>query len=387
MIQILKHGIKKLKEHKQIFTACFCAISAFFTVIFNWVKEHKRLCISCLSVIMALSIITTSWLSFTVYTVNVFDGRNTYTVRTFNNNVTAAFAKLSLGSDSYNIKNTTVSGRTTLVEIEYTFPVHITMGDKTSTISFAGGTVKDALLLAGFTPDEFDFTQPSLDTKLVKTTYIDYTDINYVTSTYTEAIDYKTETIYSDSLAKGESKTLQKGKEGVREITLNEKLVNGVSVEKNITSTKVLSAAVNAKKLVGTKTKPQKAEVAAYSSSVKAISTLTPAFDIALDANGNPVNYKSKMTCRATAYTYTGYNCSTGVAPQPGYIAVNPKVIPYGTKLYIKSADGSIIYGYAVAADTGGFVKKYPTGIDLFMPTKSACSSFGVRNMEVYIIG
>ena len=88
--------IKKLKEHKQIFTACFCAISAFFTVIFNWVKEHKRLCISCLSVIMALSIITASWLSFTVYTVNVFDGRNTYTVRTFNNNVTAAFAKLSL---------------------------------------------------------------------------------------------------------------------------------------------------------------------------------------------------------------------------------------------------------------------------------------------------
>ena len=92
------------------------------------------------------------------------------------------------------------------------------------------------------------------------------------------------------------------------------------------------------------------------------------------------------MTARATAYTYTGNNCSTGVAPQPGYIAVNPKVIPYGTKMYIKTADGSVIYGYAVAADTGGFVKNHPTGVDLFMSTRSACVNFGVRNVEIYIL-
>ena len=74
------------------------------------------------------------------------------------------------------------------------------------------------------------------------------------------------------------------------------------------------------------------------------------------------------------------------MAPQPGYIAVNPTVIPYGTKMYIKTADGSVIYGYAVAADTGGFIKKYPNGVDLFMSTESACRSFGVRNVEIYIL-
>ena len=92
------------------------------------------------------------------------------------------------------------------------------------------------------------------------------------------------------------------------------------------------------------------------------------------------------MVSRATAYTYTGHNCATGVAPQPGYIAVNPKVIPYGTKMYIRTADGSFIYGYAVAADTGGFVTSHPTGVDLFMSTRSACVSFGVRNVEIYIL-
>ncbi|MBR4123359.1 MAG: hypothetical protein IKT93_02940 [Clostridia bacterium] len=45
-----------------------------------------------------------------------------------------------------------------------------------------------------------------------------------------------------------------------------------------------------------------------------------------------------------------------------------------------------MIYGYAVAADTGGFIKKHPTGVDLFMTSESACVSFGVRNMEIYIL-
>ena len=122
------------------------------------------------------------------------------------------------------------------------------------------------------------------------------------------------------------------------------------------------------------------------SASVKSVSTLTPASPIELDENGNPVNYKSKITARATAYTYTGNKCSTGVAPQPGYIAINPNYIPYGTKMYIKTADGSIIYGYAVAADTGGFIRRYPKGVDLFMSSESACRSFGVRSVEIYIL-
>ena len=388
MIEKLKYCLSWIKEHKHIFTNWLYVVASAFKCIFNWLKVHRRVYISCLSILLATSIVFAAWLNFSIYTVNVFDGETTYTVHTLNNNVTAVFSRLALKSNNYDIKNTTVKGRTTLVEIEYNFPVFITVGDNTSTITFTGGTVSDALTLAGFTIDEFDFVEPAPETVLTETTYIDYTDINYVNSTYTEVIHYKTETEYSDSLEKGKTKTLQKGSEGLREVTLSEKFVNGESVEKTVTDTKVLTAAVNAKKIVGTKvTEKTNPAVATYSSAIKAISTLTPDADIALDANGNPINYKSKMTCRATAYTYTGSNCATGVAPRPGYIAVNPKVIPYGTKLYIKSADGSVIYGYAVAADTGGFVKKHPNGIDLFMPTQSACSSFGVRNMEVYILG
>ena len=54
--------------------------------------------------------------------------------------------------------------------------------------------------------------------------------------------------------------------------------------------------------------------------------------------------------------------------------------------MYIKTADGSFVYGYAVAADTGGFIKNHPTGVDLFMSSKAACVNFGVRNVEIYIL-
>lgn len=122
------------------------------------------------------------------------------------------------------------------------------------------------------------------------------------------------------------------------------------------------------------------------STMVSQISKLQPETPIDLDEDGNPINYKSKFTTEATAYTYTGRNCSTGVAPTPGYVAVNPNVIPYGTKLYIKSSDGRINYGYAIAADTGGFINSRPNNVDLFMQTKSDCLNFGRRNVEIYIL-
>ena len=51
----------------------------------------------------------------------------------------------------------------------------------------------------------------------------------------------------------------------------------------------------------------------------------------------------------STAYTGGGIT-ATGAPAAVGRVAVNPNVIPYGTKLYIASPDGSIVYGYAIAS-------------------------------------
>lgn len=341
--------------------------------------KSRQVRVSAISFLTALTIAVVTLLNCSVHTIKIFDGETTYTVRSLNNNVASAMSGLKLKSENYEILKTEVSNRLTSVEISYGYPVYITKGDETVEVEFFGGTVEDALKTAGITVDEFDFVEPSLDTEITETVYIDYSDVSYVSGSYEESIPYETETVYSSSLKKGTQKTTVAGSNGLKAVYYTEKLVNGVSVEKNITSTEVITPVVNAQVTVGNK-------IVKTASDVKCVSTLTPSLTIELDKNNVPVNYKSKMTVRATAYTYTGNNCATGVAPQPGYIAVNPKVIPYGTKMFIKTVDGKYIYGYAVAADTGGFIKKYPTGVDLFFPSESACESFGVRYAEIYIL-
>ena len=81
-----------------------------------------------------------------------------------------------------------------------------------------------------------------------------------------------------------------------------------------------------------------------------------------------------------------GYTASGTKAKAGRTIGVDPNVIPYGTKMYIKSSDGSYIYGYAVAADTGSFTKSRPNNVDLFMSSKATCTAFGRRNVEIYIL-
>lgn len=341
--------------------------------------KSRQLRLAIASFLTALAIASATLINCSIHTIKIFDGHETYTVRSLNNNVAMVMESIALKPKNFEILETKTLDNVTTVKISYLFPVHITQGDKTVTIDFYGGTVKDALHDAGFTPDEFDFVEPSLDTKITKTCYIDYTDINYVTTSKQETVPFDTQKVYSGELKKGSQKITTEGKNGLNEVILTEKFVNGVSVETS-TQTVVLSKPVSEQVTVGTKVNKN-----TYSSSGY-ISTLAPSTEIQLDENGIPVNYKSKMTVRATAYTHTGNRCSTGVSPQPGYIAVNPKVIPYGTKMFIKTTDGKYIYGYAVAADTGGFVKKHPTGIDLFFNSESECQAFGVRTAEIYIL-
>ncbi len=340
--------------------------------------SNKHLRLGALSLFTALTIAAATLLHTSIHTIKIFDGETTYTVTSLNRNVASVMAGMEFKFDNYAVLDTNVTQSTTSVEITYGYPVYITQGNKTTEIKYFGGTVADALKKAGFSVDEHDFVEPALNTEIKDTIYIDYTDIAYENGTKEEAIPFSTKTEYSSSLDKGTTKVTQKGTNGVKRVTYVQKLVNGVPTLEEITSTEILSKPVNAVQLVGTK--------ATYSNPKNWVSTLSPKKEIELDKNGIPVKYKSKMTVRATAYTYTGNKCSTGVSPQPGYIAVNPKVIPYGTKMFIKTVDGKYIYGYAVAADTGGFIKKHPTGVDLFFTSEAACVKFGVRQAEIYIL-
>ncbi len=90
-------------------------------------------------------------------------------------------------------------------------------------------------------------------------------------------------------------------------------------------------------------------------------------------------NVVTTMTVSATAYSGDGIT-STGKVPQVGRtIAVDPKVIPYGTRVYIPALGQTYI-----AEDCGGAIKG--NKIDIFMSSEEKCISWGVRNIEIKIL-
>jgi 3D (Asp-Asp-Asp) domain-containing protein/LysM repeat protein len=92
------------------------------------------------------------------------------------------------------------------------------------------------------------------------------------------------------------------------------------------------------------------------------------------------------ITVKATAYTAYCKGCSgitkTGINirknPNKKVIAVDPKVIPLGTKVYVPG------YGEAIAGDIGGAIKG--NRIDVFIPSKKAATKYGVKNINIKIL-
>lgn len=80
----------------------------------------------------------------------------------------------------------------------------------------------------------------------------------------------------------------------------------------------------------------------------------------------------------ATAYTHTGNPTFSGIMPYVGVVAVDPAVIPLGTKMYIEG------YGFGLAADTGGVIKG--NIIDLFMDSREEALRWGRRQVRVHIL-
>ena len=99
----------------------------------------------------------------------------------------------------------------------------------------------------------------------------------------------------------------------------------------------------------------------------------------------NGKNAKRVIVMQATAYDPTaGSKTAMGTRARVGAVAVDPKVIPLGSKLYIESMDGFPTYGYATAEDTGGAIKG--NRIDLFYNSNAEANRFGRRNVKVYVL-
>lgn len=186
--------------------------------------------------------------------------------------------------------------------------------------------------------------------------------------TETEEVAYNTIKRVNVSLPAGYTNVIREGEVGEKSVTYKVKYQNGKEVSREVVSETLIKAPVD--------------KIVEYGDTdVKGTSTSDKA----------SFSYKYVIECKATAYDLSaeengGYagQTATGVPLDKGVIAVDPRVIPLGSRVYIEALDGSWSYGYAVAADTGGAIKG--KRVDLCYRTRSECIQFGVRNCRVYVL-
>lgn len=175
-----------------------------------------------------------------------------------------------------------------------------------------------------------------------------------------EKIPYGTTENGIDTIPKGTRELVSAGAEGTVERTYLVKYINGVASGEAVYTEIPITQPINEVVNVGVG------------------GTVT-----AKDGTVYEYNYRKQM--EATAYTYipgkTTMTTATGQRLRKGIVAVDPKVIPLHTKMFIT---GSVEYGLGVAEDTGGVIKG--NIVDLAYMSYSECIQFGRRQMQVYIL-
>ncbi|MDR0883624.1 MAG: ubiquitin-like domain-containing protein [Oscillospiraceae bacterium] len=270
-----------------------------------------------------------------------------------------------------------------VIDITRAFKVTATADGETRSLWLTGGTVESALAALNVEYKKADEVSPALGAKLSKATDITVGRVETKTRVVEEKVPFTSTTRNSNDLYVGEKKVETKGVDGLNKVTYVDRFVDGKQVNTVKEKTVEIKKPVQEVKLVGAMSAAYKPIV--LKTGLKPISVLQPSSKLQLDENGIPKNYKSVVEGLAKSYSIGKYGASGGRCV-PGTIAVDPKQFPYGTELYIVSTDGKYVYGYAIANDTGGFVKTNSCMVDLYMPSMQACINWGARNVRVYVL-
>ena len=253
-------------------------------------------------------------------------------------------------------------------------------------------------------------------------TQITVARVTFTTETETENIPFSVEVQYDTRLLKGQQEIAQYGEDGEKSIEYRVEEHDGEEVSREVVNEKEVKAPVSCIVKQGTRIAQNKQEeqAAAAASQTTVSNRPLPSSQpetestgefstagrsqvwsvpagiqddtenkIITAGDGSSYEYTAVIDVTATAYHRIedgGENTASGTMTQYGTIAVDPRVIPLGSRLYVVSdgGDQSWSYGPGLAEDTGGLIKG--TKIDLFFMTGDEANDFGIRPAKVYIL-
>ena len=311
--------------------------------------------------------------------------------------------------------------------------ITVVHGKKTIEVSSYGETVKSLLQRLDLILTKEDVVSVPMDTVTYDGMTVSIYRAVEQEETYTKPIPHETVYCYDATLPEGEEKVLTVGVDGQVMCTASVYYVDGKEISRTVKSEVVVRQPVSKVIAIGTytehpdpipmptepaptqpaptqpaptqpaPTQPRPTQPAPTQPAPTQPAPTQPAPTVPeQESNGMPVisdgvittpdgevlHYSGEMQAVATAYNNTDPGCTIytaiGTLCRVGAIAVDPTVIPYGTRMYIVSNDGVYIYGVAVAEDCGGSIKG--NRIDLYFDTTDECWEFGIRDCTVYFL-
>ena len=239
--------------------------------------------------------------------------------------------------------------------------VNVTIDGEESSHKTDALTVGEFLTSLGLEIKEGDVIEPGMDTAITDGLELEVKTREIKTEVEDRPMSYSTKVVETADMAYGETKVSQEGKNGVKTVTVEKEYLGGELVNENVLDVVVKEEPVDEVVLKGT-----------YRAN-----SVTDAF------TGESYVYTKAYEMEATAYTISddgwGNRTASGMTTFVGMVAVDPNVIPLGTKLYIEG------YGIAIAGDTGGAIKG--NKVDLFFNSESECRQFGRQyGLNVYVL-
>ena len=245
-------------------------------------------------------------------------------------------------------------------------------------ISSYGATLRTLWVRLGIAVDDSALISVPLDTMTYNGMEVRVDKKGEYIESYTLEIPF--ETIYCDdsSLPQGVEKVLVSGKVGQMLCTANVVYVNAQESSRIVCQQTVVEEPVNQVIAVGTGTQMgQPTDKPLIGDGIIVLPT------------GEVLTYTHKDQFVATAYTKTDAGCdeitANGAHVKWGVVAIDPDVVPYGTRMFIVSNDGAYIYGLSTAEDCGGAIQN--KRVDLYMETYEECMQFGIRSCTIYFLG
>ena len=264
--------------------------------------------------------------------------------------------------DEISIGLDTEVGADNKIDIQKAFQLTLVDGLEERQVWSTSTTVANFLKQQGITLGELDRVEKSMEDVITPGDKVAVVRVEKVTDVVEESIDFAVEKKHDSSILKGKEQVVTQGKKGTVERTYEVVKENGKIVTKTLQSEKVISKPTTQVVAVGTK-----------------VVTATA-------SRNNTAAGGKEFYVTATAYTPNCNGCSgitaTGINiksnPDMKLIAVDPKVIPLGSKVWVEG------YGYAIAADTGGAIKG--NKIDILVSSKSAAKNWGRKKVRIKVL-